>query len=743
MRDRVHGWRWGVGAVLAVLVALGSGVGASAATGIDPGTGSAAGGTQVTLPDPTGGAKFTAVSASSSHSLALGSDGKAYAWGYNNYGQLGNGTTTSSSVPLAVTMPPGVTFTSVKAGSLYSTALGSDGKAYAWGYNNYGQLGNGTITSSSVPVAVTLPAGVTFTSVNLAAGGSHSLALGSDGKTYAWGANNYGQLGIGTTTNSTIPVPVTMPVGVTFTSVNLGFSYSVALGSDGKAYAWGYNANGQLGNGTTTNSSVPLAVAMPAGPTFTSISAGGSHTLALDTDGNAYAWGYNAYGRLGNGTTTNSSVPVAVTMPAEATFTSIHAGDYYSLALGSDGKAYAWGLNANGQLGNGTTTNSSVPVAVTMPPGVTFTNIDAGSTHSLALGSDGKAYAWGLNNYGQLGIGTNTNSSVPVVVTNSVTVTSVAFGGTVGTGLVQNPDRTWSVTTPAHGAGAVDVVVSWTWNGVAQAPITYTDGFTFEPVAVAPTVTDPSDQTVVDGANASFEVSVTGTPAPAVVWQVSRDSGATWEAVTVDPDATVSSDGLTVTVKGSEANGGFLYRATASNSAGSATSAAARLTVSKTPPIPVAPKITNPKDQAVKDGAVAEFSVEVTGTPEPTVKWQLSRDGGKTWQAVSADPTAKLSNGGLTLTVAGSEANDGFLYRATASNSAGSATSEAAKLAVTQEGGGGTPKPGTPGGTKTDGSLALTGGGSEQGLLGLSLAALVLGGGLVVTNRVLKRRQNH
>ncbi|WP_337026935.1 immunoglobulin domain-containing protein, partial [Microbacterium sp. LB16] len=137
---------------------------------------------------------------------------------------------------------------------------------------------------------------------------------------------------------------------------------------------------------------------------------------------------------------------------------------------------------------------------------------------------------------------------------------------------------------------------SWTWNGVAQTPITYTDGFTFEPLAVAPTVTDPSDQTVVDGANASFEVSATGTPAPAVTWQVSRDNGATWEAITVDPDATVSSDGLTVTVKGSEANDGFLYRATASNSAGSATSAGAKLTVTKTAPVPVAPKITNPKD---------------------------------------------------------------------------------------------------------------------------------------------------
>ncbi|WP_442928465.1 RCC1 domain-containing protein, partial [Microbacterium sp. LB16] len=442
--------------MLAVFVALGSGAGASAATGIDPGTGSAAGGTQVTIPALS--TAFAQASAGAYHSLALGLDGKAYAWGWSPDGQLGNGATEGSSVAVAVTMPAGVTFTSVSAGGFHSLAMGSDGKAYAWGWNTSGQLGNNSTTSSSVPVAAMMPAGVTFTSVS--AGISHSLAVGSDGKAYAWGYNTSGQLGNGSTTDSLVPVAVTMPAGVTFTSVSASAYHSVALGSDGKTYAWGGGSLGQLGNGSTTDSLVPVAVTMPAGVTFTSVTAGDYHSVALGSDGKAYAWGRNNLGQLGNGSTTDSLVPVAVTMPAGVTFTSVSASGYHSLALGSDGKTYAWGNNNLGQLGNGSTTDSSVPVSVTMPAGVTFTSVDAGGYHSLALGSDGNAYAWGDNGSGQLGDGSTTSSSVPVVVKKSVVVTSVVFGGTVGTGLVQNPDGSWSVTTPAHGAGAVDVVVS-------------------------------------------------------------------------------------------------------------------------------------------------------------------------------------------------------------------------------------------------------------------------------------------
>src|SRR5690554_5860701 len=182
-----------------------------------------------------------------------------------------------------------------------------------------------------------------------------------------------------------------------------------------------------------------------------------------------------------NGPVTGGTT-VMVPEPAGVTFTSIISGDYHSVALGSDGNAYAWGYNTRGQLGDGTNTESNTPVQVQAPAGVTFTSVSAGDLHSVALGSDGNAYAWGYNFYGQLGDGTNTGSNTPVQVLGDVVVTSITFDGVEGTNLVDNGDGTWSVDTPAHTEGAVDVVVSYTWNNIAQTPVTYTGGYTYTPI---------------------------------------------------------------------------------------------------------------------------------------------------------------------------------------------------------------------------------------------------------------------
>src|SRR5690606_1834494 len=153
------------------------------------------------------------------------------------------------------------------------------------------------------------------------------------------------------------------------------------------------------GDGTDTPSNTPVQVQAPAGVTFTSISAGGYHSVALGSDGNAYAWGLNGYGERKSVAEGESNTPGQVQAPAGVTFTSISAGGYHSVALGSDGNASAWGLNIYAQLGDGTDTDSNTPVQVQAPAGVTFTSISGGSTHSVALGSDGNAYAWGLNGY--------------------------------------------------------------------------------------------------------------------------------------------------------------------------------------------------------------------------------------------------------------------------------------------------------------------------------------------------------
>jgi alpha-tubulin suppressor-like RCC1 family protein len=444
----------------------------------------------------TGGVTFTQVSTTGFHSVALGSDGHAYAWGLNHRGGLGDGSTADSFVPVLVlsgAVPDGVSFTQVSAGGGHSLAMGSDGNTYAWGDNSSGQLGDNSTTDSLVPVLVSVgavPGGVTFTQV--LAGDNHSLALGSDGNAYAWGDNSFGQLGNNSTIPSPVPVLVSageVPAGVTFAELSPSDFHSLALGSDGNAYAWGDNDFGQLGNNSFTDSLVPVLVSageVPGGVTLTSVSAGYIHSLALGSDGNAYAWGDNdVWGALGNNSFTDSSVPVLVLagdVPGGVTLTSVSAGAHYSLAAGSDGNTYAWGSNSYGQLGNNSATLSPerVPVRVSagaVPDGVTLLSVLAGCCHSLALGSDGNAYTWGFNGGGRLGNNSTTASSVPVEVERSVVISGVSFDGVKGTGLTQSAGI-WSITAPAHAPGAVDVVVSYTQFGVSRSQ-TIVAGFTY------------------------------------------------------------------------------------------------------------------------------------------------------------------------------------------------------------------------------------------------------------------------
>ncbi len=357
--------------------------------------------------------------------------GSAYAWGDNSDGQLGEGNTTNSTTPLAVRLPAGVQVTAMAAGASHSLAIGSDGKLYAWGSNNSGQLGNGGRPGGLTPVLVSLPAGVTATAI--AAADHHSLAIGSDGNLYAWGGNLSGELGNGSTTQSNVPALVHLPVGVTATAIAAGAQYSLAIGSDGNLYAWGDNYAGQLGNGSSAQSNVPTIVSLPAGVTPMAIAAGFEHSLASGSDGNLYAWGSNNNGQLGTGNTTSSHVPVTVLLPVGVTATAIAAGSSHSLAIGSDGVLYSWGYNYFGQLGDGSRNfpyyNTTLQV-VSLPAGVTATAIEAGDIHSLAIGSDGALYAWGDNHYGELGNGTVAiyGNPTPALVSLPTGSTPVALG---------------------------------------------------------------------------------------------------------------------------------------------------------------------------------------------------------------------------------------------------------------------------------------------------------------------------
>ena len=229
-------------------------------------------------------------------------------------------------------------------------AMKADGTVWTWGQNDYYQLGDGTQDDSSTPLEVT----AVTDAAAIAAGGRHAVVLTEVGTVWAWG---YG--------NSVLPEEVTGLTGVT--AITAGYFHTVVLKNDGTVWAWGgYNNNGELGDGTTNSSSTPVQVVGPGGTGFltevAAIAAGGYHTVALKNDGTVWTWGYNVNGQLGDGTTDNSSTPVQVTEISDVSV--IHAGFSHTLAGKSGGAIWAWGDNSKGQLGDGTTDNRLTPVIV-------------------------------------------------------------------------------------------------------------------------------------------------------------------------------------------------------------------------------------------------------------------------------------------------------------------------------------------------------------------------------------------
>jgi alpha-tubulin suppressor-like RCC1 family protein len=351
--------------------------------------------------------------------------GTLQGWGDNLNGQLGNGTATNSDKPVTVDLPVGTTVTAVATGGKHSLALTSTGQVLAWGDNYNGQLGDGTTTDSHTPVPVKLPPGVVATGV--AAGEDDSLAVTSTGQVYSWGDNFYGQLGDGGTTQSDLPVQAVLPAGTKVVAVRASYNYCMALTAGGHVLTWGYDGSGQLGNGYLTASEVPARIDAPAGTTVTQIANGGYDGLALTSTGRLLAWGSDQFGQLGDGSRKSALKPVAVKLPPGTRLTAIGAGSQHSLALTSAGRVLAWGWNAYGQLGDGTTTSSDLPVQVRIPAGVTVTAVSAGGGFSLALTSKGQILTWGNNGFGQLGDGTTTSSDVPVTVALSASLLATAL----------------------------------------------------------------------------------------------------------------------------------------------------------------------------------------------------------------------------------------------------------------------------------------------------------------------------
>jgi alpha-tubulin suppressor-like RCC1 family protein len=406
-------------------VVMGVGTGSTAVIATSEGVSDTA---SITVMPPI---NLTSVSSGREHSCALSTTGSAFCWGSNHFGQLGDGSTGCDAVkcegdtnPWPVGVVGGLAFSSLSLGTAHSCGLTARGAAYCWGNNFYGQLGDGSTTSSSVPVAVT--AGPSF--VSLSAGSVHTCGLTAAGAAYCWGANHSGQLGAANSETcdsspcSTQPVPVSG--GLTFSMVSAGGEHhTCGVTIAGAAYCWGSNLVGQLGDGTTTSSPVPVAVSGQL--TFSSLSVGGIRSCGLITSGAAYCWGNNFYGQLGDGSTNSSSVPMAVS--GGLTFFAVSAGGQrHACGLTTSGAAYCWGWNVSGQLGTGSNTGpeecllpesglttpcSKRPVAVT--GGLTFRDVSVGRVHSCGTTVARVVYCWGSG--AAVGNG-STGSNLPVKV---------------------------------------------------------------------------------------------------------------------------------------------------------------------------------------------------------------------------------------------------------------------------------------------------------------------------------------
>ncbi len=507
----------------------------------------------------------TAVGVSSQgyHSLAALTNGGVYAWGSNFSGDFGTGGSATKVAPTAV---PGMTaVNSVVGGRGFSYALKTDGTLWTWGNNTNGELGNGTQVSTSAPAQVSALTGV----AQVAAGGFHGVAVKTDGTVWAWGYNRFGELGNGTQTSSTTPIQVWVD---SVTAVAAGAAHTLALRSDGTVWGWGYSIDGELGTGIA-NVFYMTPTQVPGLTGIVAISAGDFHSLALKNDGTVWAFGLNSSAQLGIGNTTTSLVPVQV---ANLTgVSSISAGYYHNLAVrGTDGTAWAWGSNPNGELGNGTNVASAVPVQVS---GLTrVTGVAAGAYHSLAV-AGGTSYGWGANFLGAVGNGFNLeNRSVPSPVVNSSAIPL--------TKLTAGEDHSLALSS----SGAL---YSWGSNFTGQLGLGY-NGATPSPVlsnfvAVALNQTPPSPTKLIVNYNGATQATLTwaqtGSVTQSFTIQQSADGGLTWTTL-----GTVAGNLNSYLVNGLPAGSNHMFRVIANGTYTSSAPTAA---------------------------AVALVSLQVTGTP--------------------------------------------------------------------------------------------------------------------------------
>lgn len=326
------------------------------------------------------GGGYQLTSSGNRHTVAIREDGTLWAWGRNDAGQIGDGTTTDRLLPVRV--GTATNWKSVAAGREHNVAVRTDGTLWAWGQNTAGQLGDGSNVRRESPVRI--GSGVQWAAV--ACGDYFTLARRQDGTLWAWGGNEYGELGDNSVTSKNAPIQV--QTATDWTSFSCGENHIAATRADGSLWTWGNGWDGRLGLGGTVHRRVPTRVG--TGNNWSKVGCGAFHTLAIQNDGSLWAWGYNPSGQLGDGTKETRLAPVRV--GTDVGWTEIDGGIRHSLAVKTNGKLFAWGENGAGALGMSSQVGQDVPTEVESVPCL---KVDCGPYRSVTVGSDGMIRSWG------------------------------------------------------------------------------------------------------------------------------------------------------------------------------------------------------------------------------------------------------------------------------------------------------------------------------------------------------------